>query len=92
MKVSVSFELPLPEGFEPYLLLIAKSHGYVEGGETSLEDFICREVCEKQVSSLFRTLVKSALGGQLGIVGQPQIAVIEQSFDALHSVSASITE
>lgn len=92
MKVQVFFEMPLPAESEPYLELIAKAHGFVPGGDTSRNDFIRREVCEKQVSELFRTLIVNALSAQLGLSGSDQIATIEATYRADHKVSADFVE
>lgn len=92
MKVQVFFEMPLPAESDPYLELIAKAHGYVHGGETTRNEFILREVCEKQVSELFRTLIVNALSAQLGLSGSAQINVIEATYRADHKVSADFVE
>lgn len=92
MKVKVQFEMPLPEGFEPFLKVIAETHGYVEStdGGPSMNDFICKEICEKQVSSLFRNLIVNALTPYFGIAGREQVQAVEDSYMAMHSVVADI--
>lgn len=92
MKLQVAFELPLGPESEPYLAMIARLHGYVEGGDQGLHDFVCSKICEPQVSSLFRSLVVSGLSGYLGASGVATIDSVAAQFDANHSVSATFID
>jgi len=92
MKVSVQFELPLPEGFEPYLQIIAKTHGWSEGSELSVTDYICENVCKPQVSSLFSAIIANAISGYLGLSGSEQVKDILLAYNQLHTVTAEIAE
>ena len=88
MKVKVQFEMPLPEGFEPYLEVIARAHGYQ--GDGSSQQFICQGVCQPQVSALFRSLIVNALTPYFGLAGQAQIEAVESHYAANHTVVADI--
>ena len=88
MKVKVQFEMPLPQGFEPYLEVIAKAHGYQ--GQGSLEQFICQEVCQPQVSALFRSLIVNALIPYFGFAGLAQVEAVEAQYSLGHTVTAEI--
>jgi hypothetical protein len=88
MKLKVQFEMPLPEGFEPYLEVIARAHGYQGNG--SSEQFICQEVCQPQASALFRSLIVNALTPYFGIAGQSQVAIVEEQYSLSHTVVADI--
>ena len=92
MKVQVSFELQVPAESGPYLELIAKAHGYVPSPGVSVTDFLMREVCEKQVSELFRGLIINSLHAQLGLSGAEQVAAVEEAYRAGHQVSAQFIE
>jgi len=88
MKLKVQFEMPLPDGFEPYLEVIAKAHGYQ--GQGSPEQFICQEVCQPQVSALFKGLMLNALIPYFGFAGLSQVEAVEAEYVASHSVVADI--
>lgn len=88
MKLRVTFEMPLPDGFEPYLEVIARAHGYQ--GDGSSQQFICKEVCQPQVSALFRALIVNALTPYFGIAGQSQVALVEEQYSLGHTVTADI--
>lgn len=91
MKLRVTFELPLPPETQPYLGMIAKVFGYSPAvHEMSPEAFVCKQVCEPQVSALFRSLVTSALSSYLGIAGADQVAEVQAQYDATHSATADI--
>jgi hypothetical protein len=92
MKVSVQFELPLPEGFEPYLQIIAKTHGWSEGSELTVNKYVCENVCKPQVSSLFSAIIANAISGYLGLSGSEQVKDILLAYNQLHTVTAEITE
>jgi hypothetical protein len=92
MKVTVQFELPLPEGFEPYLEIIAKTHGWTEGSELNVADYICENVCKPQMSSLFSAIIANAISAYLGISGSDQVKEILSTYHQLHTVTANITE
>lgn len=92
MNIKAFFEMPLPEGSEPFMMLIAKSHGFNPSGELTLNEFLTKEVCEKQISSLFRAIIRNALEGQLGISGTEQINNILAAYDASHKSSAIIAD
>jgi hypothetical protein len=92
MKVSVQFELPLPEGFEPYLQIIAKTHGWSEGSELTVNEYVCENVCKPQVSSLFSAIIANAISGYLGLSGSEQVKDILLAYNQLHTVTAEITE
>ena len=92
MKLKVQFEMPLPEGFEPYLEVIAKAHGYSgpEASGLSPEQFICQEVCQPQVSALFRSLIVNALIPHFGFAGLAQVEAVEAQYSLSHTVVADI--
>lgn len=92
MKVTVQFQLPLPEGFEPYLQIIAKTHGWSEGSELSVAEYICENVCKPQVSSLFSAIIANAISGYLGLSGSEQVKEILAAYHELHTITAEITE
>ena len=92
MKVAVRFELSLPEGFEPYLQIIAKTHGWTEGSELSVADYVCENVCKPQVSSLFSAIIANAISAYLGISGSDQVQEILSAYHQLHTVTAEIAE
>jgi len=92
MKVSVQFELPLPEGFEPYLQIIAKTHGWSEGSELTVNEYVCENVCKPQVSSLFSAIIANAISGYLGLSGSEQVKDILLAYNQLHTVTAEISE
>jgi hypothetical protein len=92
MKVSVQFELPLPEGFEPYLQIIAKTHGWSEGSELTVNEYVCENVCKPQVSSLFSAIIANAISGYLGLSGSEQVKDILLAYNQLHTVTAEIAE
>lgn len=84
--------MPLPEGFEPYLDIIAKFYGWTDQSDTSAAAYLCEHVCEPQVSDLFRSIIGHAISTYVGLAGQAQTEVILQQYDALHSVTAEIAE
>ena len=92
MKVKVQFEMPLPEGFEPFLKVIAETHGYSEAAypDKSVEQFICEDVCAPQVSNLFRVIIINALTPYFGIAGKEQVDAVQAAYQQLHSVTAEI--
>ena len=92
MKVKVQFEMPLPEGFEPFLKVIAETHGYSEAAypDKSVEQFICEGVCAPQVSNLFSGLIVNALTPYFGIAGKEQVDAVQAAYQQLHSVTAEI--
>lgn len=92
MKVTVQFELPLPEGFEPYLQIIAKTHGWSESSDLTVSQYICENVCKPQVSSLFSAIIANAISGYLGISGSEQVRDILLAYNQLHTVTAEIAE
>lgn len=91
MKLRVTFELPLPPETQPYLGIIAKVFGYSPSlHEMTPEAFVCKEVCEPQVSALFRTMITNALSSYLGLAGADQVSQVQAQYDATHSVTADI--
>jgi hypothetical protein len=90
MKLTVTFEMPLPEGFEPYLDIIAKTHGWSESSEQTAIDFVCENVCKPQVSSMFSAIIANAISGYLGLSGSEQVKEILATYHALHTVEAEI--
>lgn len=92
MKVTVQFELPLPEGFEPYLQIIAKTHGWSEASELNVNQYVCENVCKPQVSSLFSAVIANAISAYLGISGSDQVKEILAAYQQLHTVTAEIAE
>ena len=90
MKLKVQFEMPLPEGFEPYLEVIARVHGYQ--GDGNPQQFICQEVCQPQVSALFRALIVNALTPYFVIAGRQQVEAIEGQYATTHAVVANIID
>lgn len=92
MKVKVQFEMPLPEGFGPYLEIIAKTHGWSESSEMAVADYVCENVCKPQVSSLFSTIIANAIAGYLGISGAEQVKEILAAYHQLHTVTAEIAD
>jgi len=92
MKVKVQFELPLPEGFGPYLQIIAKIHGWSEASEMTPEAYVCENVCKPQVSSLFSAIIANAIAGYLGISGSEQVKDILATYNQIHTVTAEIAD
>jgi hypothetical protein len=90
MKITATFEMPLPEGFEPYMDIIARTHGWSGAQGTSAAGFLCENVCKPQVSSLFRVLIGNALSHYFGLAGQEQVSVILGQYDQLHTVAATV--
>jgi len=91
-KVRIVFEMPLPEGYEPYLDIIAKTYGWSASSEQTAIDFVCENVCKTQVSSLFSTLIANAITGYLGLSGSEQLKEILAAYHALHTVEAEIVD
>lgn len=92
IKVQIIFEMPLPEGFEPYLDIIAKTYGWSASSEQTAINFVCENVCKPQVSSLFSTVIANAITGYLGLSGSEQLKEILSAYHQLHTVTAEITE
>lgn len=94
MKLRVTFELPLPEGYEPFLRVIAEMHGYSEANcpGVSVSDFICKNICEPQVSALFHSLINNALSPYFGIAGRQQVEAIEGQYATTHAVVANMID
>lgn len=92
MKVKVQFEMPLPEGFEPFLKVIAETHGYSEAAypDKSIEQFICQNVCQSQVSNLFRLIIANALTPYFGVAGKEQVDTVLTVYQQAHTVTAEI--
>jgi|LakMenE01Jun11ns_1017448.scaffolds.fasta_scaffold9877632_2 hypothetical protein len=92
MKIRVTFEMPLPEGFEPFLLVIAETHGYSASQYPDLtpEQFVLAHVCCPQVSTLFKTIITSALSPYFGIVGKEQVEQVQSVYENTHTVVADI--
>lgn len=90
MNITVTFTMPLPEGFEPFLDIIARTHGWTEQSSSSAASYLCDNVCRPQVSALFRSIVGNAISSFLGLSGQEQLQAILKQYDALHSVTAEI--
>lgn len=94
MKVRVTFEMPLPQGFEPFLLVIAETHGYSPSQYPDLtpEQFILAHVCCPQVSTLFRTLITNALSPYFGVAGRTQVDEVQSVYEDTHTVIADIVD
>ena len=92
MKLRVTFELPLPEGFEPFLQVIAEAHGYTMEEDKTAMQYICQNVCCPQVSALFQTLITSALHPYFGMAGRDQINAVQANYVENHTVSAEIVD
>lgn len=92
MKLKVVFELPMPEGFEPYLTIIAKTHGWLEDSGQSQEAFICENICKPQISTLFSAIINNAISGYLGISGAEQVKDIIATYNQIHTVTAEMIE
>jgi len=90
MKLQVTFNMPLPEGYEPFLEVIAKTHGWSEATGESAASYVCSEVCKPQVSVLFEALIKGALSPYFGSSGASQVEQIVGHYRASHEVSADI--
>lgn len=91
MKIKLQFELPLPEGFEPFLRVIAETHGY-RGSESeiSAEDFVCQKICVPQVDSLFRTLITNALAPYFGLAAQDKVDSVLAAYEQQRVVTAAM--
>jgi hypothetical protein len=92
MKLQVVFEMPMPEGFEPYLTIIAKTHGWSEESGVTEIEYVCKEICEPQVSSLFSVIISNAVSGYLGTSGAEQVQQIIATYNELHTVTATAIE
>ena len=90
MKLTVTFEMPLPEGFEPYLDIIAKTHGWSKSSEQTAIEFVCESVCKPQVSSLFSAIIANAISGYLGLSGSEQLKKILATYNTIHTVTAEM--
>lgn len=90
MNITVTFAMPLPEGSEPFLDIIARTHGWTEQSDSTAAVHLCESVCKPQVAALFRSLVGNAISSYLGLSGQAQLQAILEQYDALHSVTATI--
>lgn len=92
MKLKVTFEMPLQDGSDPFIEVIAKIHGWTPGGDVSAKEYICKSICEPQVSWLFRSLINGALSAYYGVSGEAQLAGVVEEYNRTHSVSAEIVE
>jgi hypothetical protein len=92
MKLQVTFEMPLPEGSGPFIEVIAKTHGWAPGSEVTADEFICKSICEPQVSALFSSLIYGALSAYYGISGAAQLHEVIEQYKQTHSVSAIVTD
>ena len=92
MKLQVVFELPLPQGYEPFLKIIAETHGYSESAcsDTTVETFVCKNVCELQITQLFANLIQNALNPYFGLVGRDQVQAILSQYTNTSSILANI--
>lgn len=92
MKLRVTFELPLPEGYEPFLRVVAEMHGYSEANfpGVGVSEFVCKNICEPQVSALFHSLINNALSPYFGIAGRQQVEEVQSLYADTHSVVADI--
>lgn len=92
MKIEVNFEMPLPEGFEPFLQIIAEAHGYSQAlyPDKTVEQFICDNVCAPQVVALMKSLAVNPLVPYFGIAQLDKIEAVRNVFDETHSVTAQI--
>jgi hypothetical protein len=90
MNITVTFAMPLPEGFEPFMDIIAKTHGWSVQSDISAAVYLCESVCKPQVSALFRVIVSNAISSYLGLSGQEQLNAILEQYDTLHTVTAEI--
>jgi hypothetical protein len=90
MKLQVTFNMPLPEGYEPFLEVIAKTHGWSEATGVTVTEYIRSQVCQPQVSALFEGLIKGALYPFFGSAGAAQVEQIVDHYRAYHQVSADI--
>jgi hypothetical protein len=92
MKLQVAFEMQLPEGYEPYLEIIAKTHGWSEGLGVTATSYVCQSVCEKQVSALFSSIISGALSAYYGLSGAAQVDAIIEQYQQGHAVAANLAE
>ena len=92
IKLQIIFEMPLPEGFEPYLDIIAKTYGWSASSEQTAINFVCENVCKPQVSSLFSVIISNAVSGYLGTSGAEQVQQIIATYNELHTVTATAIE
>lgn len=94
MKLRVTFEMPLPAGFEPFLKVIAETHGYstTEYPELTPEQFILTHVCCPQVSGLFKAIITNALSPYFGVAGRNKVDEVQDVYDETHSVIADIVD
>jgi hypothetical protein len=91
MKLKVQFEMQLPEGFEPFLKIIADAYGYTEH-EGPIESFVCEKICVSQVSNLFSSIITNALTPYFGIASKEQVKMVQSVYLQTHSVTAEIIE
>lgn len=81
MKLSVKFDLPLPEGAEEFIRIIARVHGISSEELSDITDGL-EKVCEEQTKALFYNLTISALSAYLGFAGGETIEKIRNHFEA----------
>jgi hypothetical protein len=92
MKLQVTFEMPLPEGSAPFIEAIALTHGWTTGSEVTAHEFICKSICEPQVSALFSSLIYGALSTYYGISGAAQLNEVIEQYKQTHLVSATVSD
>jgi hypothetical protein len=94
MKARIVFELPLPEGFEPYLEVIAKVHGYseTEFPNVTAGDYLLKQVCTAAVAAMFQTMITNALSVYYGLAGEEQVKAIQAQYMDTHTVVAEIVD
>jgi hypothetical protein len=90
MKLSVTFDLPLPEGAEEFIRVIAKVHGISSDELSDITDGL-ETVCEEQTKALFYNLTISALSAYLGFAGAQTIEQIRAHFETAAEISATLT-
>lgn len=92
MKLTVNFELPINSDYSEYLNLIAKLHGWNSSHELSEHEFVCKHICEKQVSDLFKNIIGNAISGYFGMSGLDKMQEVIEKYEQARKVTAKIEE
>lgn len=92
MKLTVNFELPINPEYSEYLKLIAKLHGWNSSSELSENEFVCKHICEKQVSDLFKNIIGNAISGYFGMSGLDKMQEVIEKYEQARKIKAEIVE
>jgi|688.fasta_scaffold518811_4 hypothetical protein len=92
MKLDVTLSMPLPENSAPFLMIIAKAHGYEGPAEqAAINQFVCEHICKQQMLALFRTIITNALAPYYGIANSAEATKAVIYFDEQAVVTSTIS-